>query len=106
MPGLLLPLLPGAGPISTVNDWYLYGSLISNVDLIHSFFQLVEINSFDPATLLRAPPLKLLEEFFSSLDPLDQMFVSPSSKFPTFSEGKRAEQQLNLLFSRLGKVFR
>ncbi|MEJ2365139.1 MAG: hypothetical protein P8075_02635 [Deltaproteobacteria bacterium] len=91
--------------LSTVNDWYLYGLLIGNVDYIHSFFRLVEENSLDPATLLTAPALKLLEEFFISLDPLDQKFVSPSAKIRSLSEGKRAEEKLKLLFSRLRKVF-
>ena len=92
--------------LSTVDDWFLYGLLISDADFIHSFFRLVEENSLDPAALLTAPALKLLEEFFNSLDPLNQNFVSPSSKFLSLSEGKRAEEKLKLLFSRLRKVFR
>ena len=90
--------------LSAVNDWYLYGLLISDVDFIRGFFRLVEENSLDPATLSTVPASKLLGEFFHSLAPLDQMFVSPSSKLCSLSEDERAEEKLNLLFSRLKKV--
>jgi hypothetical protein len=90
--------------LSAVNDWYLYGLLISDTDFIHTFFGLVEEHSIEPATLLALPALKLLHEFFHSLTPLGQVFVSLSSKFHALSERKSAEQKVNHLFSSLKKV--
>jgi hypothetical protein len=90
--------------LSAVNDWYLYGLLISDADFIHTFFRLVEEYSIEPATLLAVPALKLLDEFFHSLASSEQMFVSLSSKFHALAESKSAEQRVNHLFSRLKKV--
>jgi hypothetical protein len=50
--------------LSTVNDWFLFGLVISDADFIHSFFRLVEENHIDPATLLTTPVSKLVHEFF------------------------------------------
>jgi hypothetical protein len=50
--------------LSAVNDWFLFGLVISDADLIHSFFRLVEENLIDPATLLLPAPAKLVHEFF------------------------------------------
>lgn len=90
--------------LSTVNDWFLFGLVISDADLIHSFFRLVEENSVDPATLLMVPASKLVHEFFHSLAPLDKIFMSLSSKFRSPSERKSAEEKVNRLFSRLSKA--
>ena len=90
--------------LSTVNDWYLYGLLISDVDFINGFLRLVEENSIDSATILTVPALKLLGEFFDSLAPLDQTFVGLSSKFRSLSEDKRVAGKLKQLFSRLKKI--
>jgi len=127
--------------LSTVNDWFLFGLVISDADFIHSFFRLVEENLIDPATLLMPAPAKLVHEFFhwkidwpyrnscskpksiapgavlgikknisvkeselQALAPLDQIFVSLSSQFPSPSERKSAEEKVNHLFSRLSKV--
>ena len=90
--------------LSAVNDWYVYGLLISDADFIHSFFRLIEKNSVDPATLLTVRASELVHEFFSSLASLDQMFVSLSSKLRFLSESERADEKLNHLFSQLRKV--
>ena len=90
--------------LSTLNDWFLFGLVISVADLIHSFFRLVEENSIDPATLLVPPASKLVHEFFHSLAPLDKTFMSLSSQFRSPSERKSAEEKVNHLFSRLSKV--
>lgn len=90
--------------LSTVNDWFLFGLVISDADFIHSFFRLVEGNLIDPATLLMPAASKLVHEFFHSLAPLDAIFMSLSSKFPSPSERKSAEEKVNHLFSRLSKV--
>ena len=87
-----------------MNDWYVYGLLISDADFIHSFFRLIEKNSVDPATLLTVRASELVHEFFSSLASLDQMFVSLSSKLRFLSESERADEKLNHLFSQLRKV--
>jgi hypothetical protein len=50
--------------LSTVNDWFLFGLVISDADFIHSFFRLVEENLIDPTTLLLPAPAKLVHEFF------------------------------------------
>jgi len=50
--------------LATVHDWFLFGLVISDTDLIHSFFHLVEENSIDPATLLMVSASKLVHEFF------------------------------------------
>lgn len=90
--------------LSTVNDWFLFGLVISDADLIHSFFRLLEENSVDPATLLIPPTSKLVHEFFHSLAPLDKIFMSLSSKFRSPSEPKSAEEKVNRFFSRLSKA--
>lgn len=50
--------------LSTVDDWFLFGLVISDADFIHSFFRLVEEKLIDPATLLMPAPAKLVREFF------------------------------------------
>jgi hypothetical protein len=90
--------------LSTVNDWFLFGLVISDADLIHSFFRLVEENSIDPATLLVAPASQLVHEFFHSLDPLDKILVSLSCKSRSPSDRKSAEEKVNRFFSRLSKA--
>jgi hypothetical protein len=78
--------------------------VISDADLIHSFFRLLEENSVDPATLLIPPTSKLVHEFFHSLAPLDKIFMSLSSKFSSPSEHKSTEEKVNRFFSRLSKA--
>jgi hypothetical protein len=127
--------------LSTVNDWFLFGLVISDADFIHSFFRLVAENFIDPATLLMPAPTKLVHEFFhwkidwpyrnsgsrpkhidtrallgekgdisgqepeqQALAPLDQIFVSLSANFSSPSERQSAEEKVNHLFSRLGKI--
>ncbi|UCG20634.1 MAG: hypothetical protein JSU80_13090 [Deltaproteobacteria bacterium] len=127
--------------LSTVNDWFLFGLVISDADFIYSFFRLVAENLIDPATLLMPASAKLVHEFFhwkidwpfgnsgsrptyidsravlgtkgdicsqesekQVLAPLDQIFVSLSSKFSSPSERQSAEEKVNHLFSRLCKV--
>ena len=90
--------------LSAVNDWFLYGLVISNADFIHRFFRLVEENSIDPATLLTVPASRLVREFFHSLAPLDTAFVSPCSTFRSPPERKVSEERVSHLFSRLKKI--
>ena len=90
--------------LATVNDWFLFGLVISDADLIHSFFRLVEENSIDPATLLVAPASQLVHEFFHSLDPLDKILISLSCKSRSPSERKSAAEKVNRFFSRLSKA--
>jgi hypothetical protein len=89
--------------LSTVNDWFLFGLVISDADLILSFFRLVEENSIDPATLLVAPASRLVHEFFHSLAPSDKIFMSPSCEFRSPPEPKSAEEKVKRFFSRLSK---
>ena len=90
--------------LSTVNDWFLFGLVISDADLIHSFFRLVEENSIDPAALLAAPASKLVHEFFHSLAPPDKIIMSLSCEFRSPSERKSAEERVKRFFSRLSKA--
>jgi hypothetical protein len=90
--------------LSAVNDWFLFGLVISDADLIHSFFRLVEECSIDPATLLLVPALKLVHEFFDSHTPLDKILLSLSPKFRPPSERKSAEEKVKRFFSRLSKA--
>jgi hypothetical protein len=90
--------------LSTVNDWFLFGLVISDADFIHSFFRLVEENLIDHATLLMPAASKLVHEFFESLAPLDEIYMSLSSKFRSPSEGKSADEKVNHLFARLSKA--
>ena len=90
--------------LATVNDWFLFGLVISDADLILSFFRLVEENSIDPATLLVAPASRLVHEFFHSLDPLDKILISLSCKSRSPSERKSAAEKVNRFFSRLSKA--
>ena len=50
--------------LSSVNDWFLFGLVISDADFIHGFFRLVAENFIDTATLLMPAPAKLVHEFF------------------------------------------
>ena len=90
--------------LSTVNDWYLFGLVISDADLIHSFFRLVAESSIDPATLFLVPALKSVDEFFDSLAPLDKIFLSLSPRFCPPSERKSAEEEVKRLLLRLSKA--
>jgi len=87
-----------------LNDWFLYGLVISNADFIRRFFRLVEENSIDPATLLTVAASRLVREFFHSLGPLDSAFVSPCSTFLSPPERNSSDERVNNLFSRLKKV--
>jgi hypothetical protein len=90
--------------LSTVNDWFLFGLVISDVDFIHSFFRLVEEHLIDPATLLMPAAAKLVHEFFQAIAPLDEIYMSLSSKFHSPSERKSAAEKVNHLFARLSKA--
>jgi hypothetical protein len=90
--------------LSTVDDWFLYGLLISDTDFIHSFFRLVEENLIDPITLLMPGASKLVHEFFQSLVTIDTISVSLSSKLHSPSEHKNAEERINTLFALLRGV--
>lgn len=90
--------------LSTVDDWFLYGLLISDADFIHSFFRVVEENLIDPVTLLMPVPSKLVHEFFQSLVSIDTISMSLSSKFHSPSERKNAEERINTLCSLLREV--
>ena len=92
--------------LSTVDDWFLYGLLISDADFLHSFFRMVEENLIDPVTLLMPVASKLVHEFFQSLVPLDTIFASLSSKVHSPSERKNAEEKINTLCSLLRGVAR
>jgi hypothetical protein len=127
--------------LSSVNDWFLFGLVISDADFIHGFFSLLAENLIDTGTLLRPAPAKLVHEFFywkidwpyrnsgarpksiasraslgtredipgqepekQALAPVDQIFVSLSSKFSSPAERLRAEEKVNRLLDRLCKV--
>jgi hypothetical protein len=90
--------------LATVDDWFLYGLLMSDADFIHGFFRAVEQNLIDPVTLLMPVASKLVHEFFESLVPLDTIPVRLSSKFYSPSERKNAEEKMNTLCSLLRGV--
>ena len=90
--------------LSTVDDWFLYGLLISDADFIHSFFRALEENLINPATLLMPVASKLVHEFFQSLVPKDTVPVRLSSKFYSPSGRKNAEEKINTLCSLLRGV--
>ena len=104
--------------LGTINDWYLYGMVISDADYARAFFRLAEerlSRQIDPEILVASPASSLVHEFFYwKIDWPYQYYDSisvpcSSSQFSIAdqtNDGQESPAAIDMMFACLGSRFR